>query len=122
MNTWKYSNKRKVHQRYINRHVRQMNKNIYNDSLWKGRFIVKQKDARFMRYSDGSGSYLYVLLQFIDQLTGKTYEKWDIVNGWCMWHGASIWETMNWFITEYCDVWRKEDPRTQNYDFRKEGK
>ena len=114
---WLYSNKRKVHQRAMNRLIRQMNQSIANDDLWLGRFYVKQVDAQWRQYDDKSGSELYVRLRFIDKKTGISYDTpFNTVNHWRF--GARIYWKMNWFIVEYCDVWRNDDPYNNIADYR----
>lgn len=106
---WLTSKNRKVHQRAMNKLVRQMNNGIHNDNLWLGRFYAKQIDSSWHLYEDGSGAELYVRLKFIDRKTGITYDtSWETVNHWRF--GAYLYWEMNNFIVEKCDVWRKEDP------------
>lgn len=120
---------RKKHQRRMNQMVRAINKNIYNDDLWRGRFVVRQVGSPyFYIYEDKSGASLErVHLVITDLLTGNTYDGWDSVNGWCHWNGSRLWRFANDAITEHFDVWRtgdspydhKNDPA---YDFRKKKK
>ena len=119
---WVYSNNRKKQQRKMNRMIRKMNKNIENDSLWKGRFYAHQvKGSYFTPYEDKSGAELFVQIEFVDRKTGKTMLTADLVASWCHWNGVKIWEKMNYFIVNWCDVWR-EDPRPSEknaIDYRK---
>ena len=56
---WLTSFNRKKHQRRMNRFVRAINKNIANDDLWRGRFVVKQVGTPyFYIYEDKSGAEL----------------------------------------------------------------
>lgn len=112
---WLKSNNRKVHQRAMNRAIRQLNKNIQNDPLWRGRFKVRQKDAEWYGFQDSSGHELYVVLCFIDNKTGKTQEKAESVNHWLFINGYHLWEAMNSFIVDFCDVWH-EDPKPSIYN------
>lgn len=128
MNTWMTSQNRKVHQRKVNRFVRQINKNVYNDDLWRGRFVMYQVGSPwFFRYEDKSGAELAnVQLEVKDLMTGKTYRKSDEANIWCSHNGARIWRLMNDAIVNEFDVWRvDDDPRDHKndpaYDFRKKG-
>lgn len=118
--TWISSRHRKRYQRAINKYVRMMNENIRNDHLWRGRFYIHQVAAEFERYRDGSGAELHVLLEFVDRVTGKTYQCWDSVNSWIFLGGWKIFEKMNWFICDYIEVWQENpNPREATYDFRK---
>ena len=115
---WLTSMNRKVHQRAMNKLVRHMNKQIENDELWLGRFYAKQIASSWHPYEDGSGAALNVRLRFIDRKTGTTYDTHlEDVNGWRF--GAKIFWKMNWFIVDYCDVWRNEDPYKDKIDYRK---
>jgi hypothetical protein len=114
------SRKRKRHQRAINKVVRELNKQIENDSLWRGRFVVRQIKSHFHLFSDGSGSILIVKLRFYDKKTGITndfvFDSYSII----MWDGSKLFWAMNDFIVNTCDVWnsKNEDPRKDNTDYR----
>lgn len=125
MNGWLSSFNRKKHQRYMNKYVRAINKNIYNDDLWRGRFVVRQVDSPyFYTYEDGSGASLErVHLVITDRLNGRTIDGWDSVNGWCHWNGSKLWQWVNDAIVEGFDVWHEHpnpyDTRGMSlYDFR----
>ena len=62
MYPWLTSMNKKKHQRAINRAVRGFNKQLEQDNLWLGRFIVRQYEdsPQWCRYEDGSGAELYV--------------------------------------------------------------
>lgn len=108
---WTCSHSRKKQQRKMNQLVRIMNKNIENDELWKGRFYCHQVNyAPFYTYEDKSGSVLFVTLEFVDKQTGKTMLAANDVAGWRHWNGSRLFKKMNYFITEWCQVW-KENPR-----------
>ena len=53
---------RKKAQRKINKRVAILNKNLLNDNLWRGRFFIRQTDANWERFEDGSGGLLKVWL------------------------------------------------------------
>lgn len=109
------SHNRKNHQRWLNKCCREMNRNIYEDDLWLGRFVVEQKSSWMEWFEDGSGGMLHTHLQFRDKKTGQTKDWW----GSCLSLEWKMWWEMNKFITEDCDVWRKEpDIRENRIDFR----
>lgn len=108
MRKWITSKNRKRHQRAMNAAIREMNRIIWDDDLWKGRFYARQAGAQWYTYEDGSGAELWVVLQFIDRVTGKTQEMAETVNHWLF--GSRLFWSMNCFITEYSDVW-DETPR-----------
>lgn len=99
---WLTSNKMKKHQRRMNYFVRQVNYNIIQDSLWQGRFYIRQYGATFKHtYLDGSGSVLIVKFRLYDKKTGAIAETfYDTVNAWCMFSGIRLFEIMNKFIVE----------------------
>ena len=110
---------RKVHQRAINKLVRAINRNLENDELWCGRFMVRQTESpQWYRYEDGSGAELLVRLTFIDRCTGRYYVRWESVNHWrgLRATGYEIWHLMNWLITEHWDVWQEDFARERNFD------
>lgn len=109
MKRWISSQNRKVHQRRINYYMRKMNKNVERDSLWRGRFIIRQDSAQWVQYEDHSGWELYVILKLIDKKTGRTrYYPLQSVNSLSFLNGYKIWEMMNTFIVEDCNVWEVE--------------
>ena len=111
MKSWKTTTNRKKIQRHINAVVRALNKNIWNDSLWKGRFYMQQT-KRLEAMSDDH-SWLYMSLEFklVDRETG--YEKYiwfrkeDFMGS--TWR---IWDALNDFIVIDCRVWEAEERPT----------
>ena len=93
---------RKKAQSKINKRVRTLNRNIENDYLWRGRFYVRQTDAHWVRFEDGSGGMLTVWLEIRDKKTGL-YMGFSIDN-YDM--GFKLWEAGNKFIAEYSGVWK----------------
>lgn len=117
MNYWLSSMYRKRHQRAMNKLVRKANKAWEKDSLWLGRFMVRQINSpRFVYYFDKSGAELYVTLEFIDRCTGAAHPICGTVNYWRHMHGSKLYWEMNWFITEYCKVWDEPLAIQRNYD------
>lgn len=115
---WLSSYKRKRHQRVVNKYVRQLNKQIEDDELWRGRFVVKQIKSQFYHYEDGSGATLGVHFRFYDKKTGVTEDWSETSSAINMWSGAELFWQMNHFITQYCDVWSKEKPYEDKTDYR----
>ena len=92
---------RKCEQRKINKYVQTLNKNILKDNLWRGRFIVRQINAYWEAFDDGSGGVLTVVLEIRDLKTGL-YQDFIIDNydrGW------KLFEKVNKFIVEDSGVW-----------------
>lgn len=108
----------KVHQRAVNRVLRDVNKNIENDELWQGRFFIRQWARQVVTYEDHSGMLLYLELRFYDKKTKKFIryfcDSLDVI----AWGGSRIFYKMNDFIVLDLDVWRNEDPRNERFDWR----
>ena len=91
-------NKRKL-KRAINKEIRSLNKNIYNDSIWMGRFVVHQESLFIHQFEDKSGLYAEITVKFIDKLTKiEDVQKFSDAD---LFFGKHFW-LMNKFITEYC--------------------
>ena len=97
---WLSSKNRKRHQRAMNSLVRIMNKNIENDSLWQGRFYVRQVASRWREYEDKSGGELFVVLRLYDKQTGITKDVAGSVNYWRYFNGSHLWWVVNNFIVD----------------------
>lgn len=118
MNYWITSKNKKRHQRMMNKMIREINKNLEKDGLWLGRFYVQQVySPQWKIYEDKSGAEYFVHLKFIDKCTGRYWIQADTVNHWrgCFGNGWRIWDKMNWFIVEYCNVW--DEPLAKKRDF-----
>ena len=111
--------KMKKCQRKVNKTVREINKNISDDYLWRGRFFARQKQAKWCAFDDGSGGYLYVTLRLYDKKTRKTQDVYIecLSGGSRPWFEYDIWRAMNDFIVEYVDAW-KDNPRADKTDYR----
>ncbi len=96
---------RKKAQAKINKFVHTLNKSIANDNLWRGRFVIRQTDAYWDRFEDGSGGELRVWLEIRDLKTGL-YMGFSVSNYGTGW---DIWENSNKFIAEYSEVWNNID-------------
>lgn len=116
---WLTSMNKKRHQREINRLVREANKSIEKDDLWHGRFCIKQVESpQWHIYEDKSGAEYFVHLKFIDKCTGRYWIQAETVNHWrgSFGNGWRIWDKMNWFIVEHCNVWDEPLAKVRNYD------
>ena len=96
---------RKKAQKKINKSVHTLNKNIKNDSLWRGRFVVHQLKSFWWRFEDGSGGELQALLEIRDLKTGL-HMSFFVNNYDINW---KLWENGNKFIAEYSGVWNNID-------------
>jgi hypothetical protein len=119
MQYWLTSKNKKRHQREINRLVREANKSIEKDDLWHGRFCIKQVESpQWHVYEDKSGAEYFIHLKFIDKCTGRYWIQAETVNHWrgSFGNGWRIWDKMNWFIVEHCNVWDESLVKARNYD------
>lgn len=121
---WLTSKNAKVHQHRMNKAMRELNKTLENDNLWRGRFYVHQVARQRQVYEDGSGMELWVTLELVDRKTGRTKQVLETVNYWTSFCSRIFWK-MNSFIVEDVGVW-SEDPRPgtpewyENMDWIKE--
>ena len=114
---WLTSKNKKRHQRAMNQLIRRVNKSLEQDDLWGGRFVVHQiKTPQWSIYEDKSGAEYFVHLEVIDRCTGRSWVGADTVNGWrtAFGNGWRLYEFINWFIVDYCNVW--EESLARNYD------
>ena len=116
MKNWKSSTNPKVHQRAINHVLREVNKGIYDDDLWMGRFFVHQIRRDVLRDRDHLS--MVVELRFYDHKTKKYSTEVLTSNEVILWNGSKIWGLMNDFIVDDLDVWRTEDVRNDKQDWR----
>ena len=100
---------RKKRQRRFVRYLRQINKNIMDDGLWRGRFEMRQVGAEWITQSfigitpDGREFYdtygiLIAKVKIKDKLTGETEEYVVNTNITDRLEGYDLWEFMNNFI------------------------
>ena len=111
---------RKEYQRRFTKLLREANNVIKDDELWLGRVEVRQISARWQRFEDNSGGILYAVLRCIDKKT-RQYKDY------CIEYSPSMhtikWKIsmniLNTFFVEDLDVWRKEKPRNEIFDWTK---
>ena len=112
---------RKKYQNYFNKKIKQMNKGVYDDNLWKGRFVFRQIAADWERFDDNSGGLLWVILRAYDKETDQ-YRDFGIETApWRVsldWHLAM--DVANKFIVDDIDAWHEEiNPYKNEKDWRK---
>lgn len=98
---------RKKQQRKVNKIIKEANRRMKNDSLWRGRFQIKQLRSDYRPFPRDDWDYgdFYVELEFVDKKTGKTKRNW------C--HPLFLFENyiyaqLNDFIVIDCDVWKEK--------------
>ena len=98
---------RKKQQRKLNKIIKEVNQRMKDDSLWRGRFQIKQLRSDYRPFPRGYCDYgdFYVELEFVDKKTGKTKSSW--------YHPLSLFKNniymrLNDFIVSYCAVWSEK--------------
>lgn len=118
INSMETMNKRKL-QRKVNKIIRNLNKQIEEDELWKGRFYVRQVKRVICPYEDKSGLDNDFMFIFCDKKTGKkSYSNW--YSYFTLKTFSSLAWGLNNFIVDDVKVW-DEDPRPSiktSEDFR----
>jgi len=115
---------RKKIQKAARKKVREFNKNLKKDTLWKGRFEVRQMWDRFDIFEDKSGGVLKLGYRIVDKKYPEDYmdfvcEIWDYhpesysVKAFCW----DMCKYINNIIIEDFDVWRKDDVRNLKEDY-----
>ena len=101
---------RKTYQRKFNHKIRQLNKSIEQDKLWRGRFVFLQKNCRWWGFEDSSGGQLSVCVRAYDK---KTSYYHDYCLEYAPWMSTFNWnltmEVGNTFIVEDLNVWQNEE-------------
>lgn len=101
-------------QRKVNAVVRGLNKTIEEDNLWRGRFVMRQKQAIIHEYSDKSGWYGHFVMRIYDKKTGlykeEYFNHYELERGW------SLWWFVNNFIVQDVKVW-EENPSPRDEGF-----
>lgn len=107
----------KKRQRHWNSILRDLNRSLWHDGLWKGRFYAHQVDRRLQI----EGQYLYgtIAVEFVDRETGKHVVHYFRISE-LEFTGLPLWEAMNDFIVVYCHAWDTEPriTRATTIDYR----
>lgn len=102
-------------QRKVNAVVARQNKAIEEDNLWRGRFVVRQKQAVINEYSDHSGWYGSFVMTVYDKKTGlykdEIFDHWDFLHS-----GWKFFCFVNDFIVQDVKVW-EENPSPRDEGF-----
>lgn len=100
-----------------------MNNAMLHDSLWRGRFYIRQHYRYMHPYDDKSGMSAFYVFTLFDLKTG--FYKDVAIDGMNFeepFNGYRLWQELNHFIVEDCDVWRCEDDvRADTTIYRKKG-
>lgn len=94
---------RKKQQRKVNKIIKRINKRMKEDTLWRGRFQVKQINAQYVR---GQGLF-HPCIQLIDKKTSRTVFHW-MTYLFSDSFETAIFIKLNTFIVDYCEVWSEK--------------
>ncbi len=89
--------------------IKDLNDNVLHDTLWRGRFYVTCGAIQYANYIDGSGTYGWVYLTFCDLATGQISQAIFDDLDFIMFNGYKVWERLNSFIVDDCNVWHDKD-------------
>jgi hypothetical protein len=111
---------RKKYQRGLNQKIRELNRAIQRDELWRGRFEARQISGDWYKFHDGSGGMLWTTIRMVDKKTGyyKDYQLDYFPNRATMNWQISM-EIANAFIVEDLDVWSNDDPKNDDINYNK---
>ena len=120
------------HKKIVKR-LQMMNDGIRKDTLWLGRFEVREVQQFYSRFEDGSGYEALYMLEVIDKKTGKTARKMFDTHFGVRTNDAAdrdldrynrivlqffcgeLWSFVNDFIIEDVNVWEENpQPRIGN--------
>lgn len=110
------TNKSKKLQRRINALVRDLNKSMEEDELWRGRFIIWQWNRQCRRWEDGSGVDWNAQFILYDKKT-KIWKKTSYYSNYGLFYDLA--KEMNDFIIYTVDVWNRENPKAEVTDYTK---
>lgn len=106
-------NRKKIHRKIV-KILKDVNKNIADDNLWRGRFRAYEVYESFYEYSDGSGAGMFFAYVLCDLKTGRcklVYE--DMMIEWSV--RSRIFWAMNDFICEAIDRFEECKHDKTNY-------
>ena len=111
---------RKNYQRKLTKKLREVNKNLEKDGMWKGRFVVRQKASDFENFEDGSGGLLHTILRIIDKKTGYYHDYRLAYAPYLSGVNWAIFMDINNFITKDSYTWEiDENPKADKTDYTK---
>lgn len=108
-------------QHRANKEIREINKILLEDDLWKGRFYIKQINRIDRFYSDHSGYSILFIFEIKDLKTNLSKNIYYHMNsGYAnIRFSWGLFEEINEFIVTDCEVWKSEDdPRADKTIYR----
>lgn len=109
----------KKRQKRFNQIVKTLNNTISQDTLWMGRFVVRQLDRTVFPYSDGSGASIKYRIGIYDKKT--KYYAFGFIEDFNapMFSTLALRRAVDKFIVEILDVWTNETPKKDVLDYNK---
>lgn len=100
------------HRKHINRKLnsilREINKSIYNDDAWLGRFVIRQVRNHYYSFDDGSGGILYAYIRMYDRKTGLYKDLHEALCNETRLLRGNLYYALNSFIVEDINAdWRE---------------
>lgn len=94
-------------QRYVTRTFRKFNKLLEEDTLWNGRFVLRQIDRDYDHFCDNGGGELRVIYNIIDKKTGliRTYDV-ELFSTEPRFFWANVNMKVNNFIVIESEAWK----------------
>lgn len=97
--------------------MRLVNKNIEQDSLWRGRFVMRQLDRTVSPYEDGSGATIRYKIGIYDKKTNRYAYGFIEDHNLPTFIYFTVNRAVNKFITEIIDVWHNEKPKDDKTNY-----
>lgn len=104
--------------RKVTREIRNLNEDIKNDPMWKGRFYADSISVNYERYEDKSGVICYYDIALVDKQTGKA-ALYRTNTASLNFFAGKLWWAMNDFIVERIKVWDEKPTRETTKDYTK---
>lgn len=108
---------RKKLQRYANHSIKALNKAIAKDTLWKGRFIARQTNARY----EAEDNSLAIWITLYDKKSGKSIGFWNDMGNYSIdrpFFDSYLFLEMKRFVIEDCNAW-VDDLKNDETDYTK---
>ena len=106
--------RKNYHKRMV-KMIREENRAIAADNLWKGRFVIVETGESWVPFGDKSGGELRVYLRIIDKKTGYYA---DYYYDYATSFRNINWGIVNHFITEMSGAW-DSNPYADTTDYTK---
>lgn len=111
---------RKKYQSGLRHLIKDLNKNIENDTLWNGRYVFHIVLTHFERFEDGSGGLLYAVVRGYDKADGYFSDYMVEYAPYLYGCNFDIWKMANHFIVNGSNTYKDgRNPFEQKKDYTK---